>query len=869
MPLDTANLVKWFQERSFWIQEAARRLLTKENLTDADLAELAATCRHQGAGPKTTPKPAALPESAFAQKAVGVALRLNGISEVKGIEALNPRSPLTFNHEPLTIVYGGTGVGKSGYIRILNNVCGSKNRRKLLGNVFKGNAAQSCKINYALNGTAKENAWKPSDGLQSELASLEIYDSECGQVYVNSENKVTFEPWLLGLFQRLVDACTAVDRLLEAEIAALPSKKPTMPVELATSLAANWYAQLNAQTSAADATQWCDWLPALKEELESLHARLLEKNPAEQAKQLRTRKVALERFSTELVAIRDGLTDAVVAILLNTKANASAKRKAASEDAKKVFDEAPLDGVGLESWKLLWEQARAYSEEVAYLEKEFPFTGDDARCVLCQQSLGEEAKLRLVSFETFVKGELESLAKKAEAEVVALLQKLPKIPTPDDFTTRLATLGLDDDTLAQKLHQFRNDAQARRDALPAATSLEQVPSAPNAGLIAELVTLSAALEAKAKAFDEDAKKTDKTELKKKARELETRKWLSEQKASIEDEIARLKKIAALEAARKLTNTTVLSKKKSELAQELVSDAFIQRFNSELKALSAARIQVELVQSRTDKGHVFHQIRLKNAKVLVPTSEVLSEGERRVVSLAAFVADVEGIDANTPIVFDDPITSLDQDFEESVVARLVTLAKKRQVIVFTHRLSLLTLLEEAGKSAVVATRVVALNREPWGTGEPGETPFAARQPEKVLNGLNDWLTRARKIYTDSGKAEYDFHATGICCNVRILVERLVEDALLNGVVRRSRREVHTKNKIEGLAKIQVEDCRLIDELMTKYSRYKHSQSNETPVSLPEPDDIAADLTRLQTWLKEFSERKIPQPSAANILVTSTP
>src|ERR1017187_8411726 len=127
------------------------------------MAKLAAVCRQQGAEPKAKQKPAALPESTFAQKAVGVSLRLNGISEVKGIEALNPRSPLTFNQEPLTIVYGGTGAGQFGCVRILNNVCGSKNRRKLLGNVFQGIAAQSCKISYALNGTAKEIVWQPSD----------------------------------------------------------------------------------------------------------------------------------------------------------------------------------------------------------------------------------------------------------------------------------------------------------------------------------------------------------------------------------------------------------------------------------------------------------------------------------------------------------------------------------------------------------------------------------------------------------------------------------------------------------------------------------------------------------------------------------
>jgi len=274
MPLDTASLVKWFQERPFWIQEAARLLLTKENLAEADMAKLAAVCQQQVTEPKTTQKPAALPESAFAQKAAGVSLRLNGISEIKGIEALNPRSPLTFNQEPLTIVYGGTGVGKSGCVRILNNVCGSKNRRKLLGNVFQDAAAQSCKINYALNGTAKEIVWQPSDGLQAELSALEIYDSECGNVYVNAENEVTFEPWLLGVFQCLVDACAAVERILQTEIAALPSKKPAMPVELATSVAATWYAQISAQTSGDDVAQKCEWSPEHKEDLDNLHARL-------------------------------------------------------------------------------------------------------------------------------------------------------------------------------------------------------------------------------------------------------------------------------------------------------------------------------------------------------------------------------------------------------------------------------------------------------------------------------------------------------------------------------------------------------------------------------------------------------------------
>ena len=299
----------------------------------------------------------------------------------------------------------------------------------------------------------------------------------------------------------------------------------------------------------------------------------------------------------------------------------------------------------------------------------------------------------------------------------------------------------------------------------------------------------------------------------------------------------------------------LSTKKSELSQELVSDAFIGRFQAELKALGAARLKVELVQTRTTKGHVLHQVRLKQTILKAPMLDVLSEGERRVVSLAAFLADVGGIEASTPFVFDDPISSLDQDYEEAVVARLAALAKTRQVIVFTHRLSLLTMLEDALESAGLTARVVAINREPWGSGQPGATPFPARKPKQALNGLVDEVARARKILSGTGRADYEIHAKAICSDTRILVERLVEDILLNGVVLRFRRSLQTNGRINSLSKIQVADCKLIEEMMTKYSRYEHSQPKEAPVALPEPDEITTDLNVLQEWLKTFTERPV--------------
>jgi hypothetical protein len=64
----------------------------------------------------------------------------------------------------------------------------------------------------------------------------------------------------------------------------------------------------------------------------------------------------------------------------------------------------------------------------------------------------------------------------------------------------------------------------------------------------------------------------------------------------------------------LTNTTALSRRKSSLAEELITNAYIQRFRDELKGLKAEQISVDLKKSKTEVGRVYHSICLDNANV---------------------------------------------------------------------------------------------------------------------------------------------------------------------------------------------------------------------------------------------------------------
>lgn len=858
MSNDPNDLIKWFKTRPLWIQEGARRLHANGTLTPADEKDLAELCKKESLA-KAIGTPltdtVVLADDVFKSSVTTDTIRLNSISEPKGIDELNPRKPLKFDAGSLNIIYGHTGSGKSGYIRILKQVCAARAARKLLGNAFQTTGSpQSCKIGFSINGSNREITWTPSDGALSELSSIEIYDTDSGRVYTNQENEILFEPPVLALFQGLIDVERNVDRVLLTEIGSLPSKRPDIPSQHLKTKAASWYSSVTSATKDSDIDSACRWDKSNQDKLDDLSRRVAETNPAEEARKLRSLKKLTSDYLESLHRQRSSLADESLKKIDDARIIAATKRKAASEDAEKVFAHAPLAGVGGDSWKLLWEQARDYSTKVAYKEEPFPRTTVGARCVLCQQELASDAKERLTSFEKFVKGNLEIEAKAAEDHVDALLRALPVLDSGETNSLKLTALIITYEGAVSLLTAHHSALQSRLEAIKKQIPLPAFPTDEAIKLLGQIID---DLESKAKAYDEASIQTGRDGLQAEAKELSAQKWVSEQKVSIIAERNRLIAIQRLEAARRLLNTKALSDKKTLLTSEIVTEAFIKRFDDELKSLSPSRrLRAEVVKTKTTKGHVWHQIKLSGAQGDAKTGDVLSEGEQRIVSIAAFLAESEGLGANTPFIFDDPISSLDQEFEEATVRRLIDLAKKRQVIVFTHRISLQVLLEALADTEKLEQATISIQREPWGTGEPSAAPFFALRPDKAINQLiSERLPRLRKIFTSDGTAAYAPEAKSVCSEIRIIIERLLEHTLLSGVVLRFRRSIQTQ-QISSISKIKPEDCKMVEAYMTEYSKHEHSQPNETPVVPPTPDKIEADLKFLKEWYSEFTNRPVP-------------
>lgn len=851
------ELEDWLSQRNLWIQNATNRIIINNTINEEDINELVVLCKKEAGileDVNNDLKPIKFSLNSLCNEQTPNPLVIESISDLKGMFALSPRKPLQLGKESLTVVYGRNGSGKSSYVKVLKHACGARNPGKLLNNIFeKENQAKSFNIDIKIGEKQEKIYWKQEYGVVDKLKGIEIYDTDCAYVYVNSENEVIYEPWILTLLTNITDICAKVGEIIEKEMDNNVSKKTLLPKEYINTDAGKWYSDLSFKSN-NDLDSKLHWNIKLDKELQSLKQRLDVANPLEQSKTLRNKKDSLNKLIKNIETLEVGLGNEICNQYLSLKNDANLKRKVARDDVDKVLCSTSLEGIGTESWKLLWEQAREYSEKVAYMDKVFPNISEGSKCVLCQQPLNDETKNKLVSFEEFIKGSIQKQAIESETEFKNFGNKIINIPEEGVVDLLISSSGIINEKQITIIKSVFNDFRARKNSLLSARNIDDISEIPDTEIFNNYRMEIDVLEEKACTFDEDAKNQSREDIQKKVYELEAKRWVYQQKESIEEEIQRLSLINGLKKSKKLTSTQAISVKKSELSNKLVTEEYMNRFEKELKILGGHQLKVELVKTRAQKGHIFHQIKLKNCKENINASDVLSEGEMRIVSLVAFLADVESRKNSTPFIFDDPISSLDQEYEEATVERLIELSKNRQVVIFTHRLSLLTLIEDSAKNHGVETSVVSLRNEYWGAGEPNETPINVKKPENALNSLiNDRLSKATKILKEFGQSEYEPLAKAICSDFRIIIERFIENNLLCDVVQRFRRSINTLGKLEKISLITAEDCKLFDELMTKYSKYEHSQSIELPVFPPNVVDLKEDMEKLKSWNDGFKKR----------------
>lgn len=125
-------------------------------------------------------------------------LKLVKISQVEGINALVPGQTIEFG-ENLTIIYGSNGSGKSGYIRLFNNVFITKGEKKILPNVHEDQPAEK-KAVFDFHSAGDYALQYPDDCTNPEFKQFSVFDEKAVHAHLNNKNQFEFRLYISSIY---------------------------------------------------------------------------------------------------------------------------------------------------------------------------------------------------------------------------------------------------------------------------------------------------------------------------------------------------------------------------------------------------------------------------------------------------------------------------------------------------------------------------------------------------------------------------------------------------------------------------------------------------------------------------------------------
>ena len=276
-----------------------------------------------------------------------------------------------------------------------------------------------------------------------------------------------------------------------------------------------------------------------------------------------------------------------------------------------------------------------------------------------------------------------------------------------------------------------------------------------------------------------------------AQELRARKLLAKHQQTVLDDIERRKKYAAYGLCLDDTRTQAITTKSTAVTKTAVSQKLKKSFQDELVRLSFRHVEVELKELGGADGVFYHKLVLTRAPG-VDLPKVVSEGEQRCLSIAAFFAELSTADDPSGIVFDDPVSSLDFQWRNGVAQRLVQESKTRQVIVFTHDVVFLLALKQYADELGIESLDQHVRHLSKGAGVCAEElPWVALPVKKKLGYLKTCWQATDKLSRDGHQDAYEKEAKYLYGLLREAWERALEEVLLGGVIERYRPGIQTQ------------------------------------------------------------------------------
>lgn len=852
----------WSKGLPTWQQDAIARIYANRELGASDIDDLYTFAKAEaGIATPNVKNPKKLDDAQVAAPADPTRLvQLVAIKDLLNVNALAGGSRLPIAATGLTVIYGENGAGKSGYSRVLKHACRARDQREAILPDARLDRAQagipSATFEAEINGVNADLPWAYGMDAPEPLSEISIFDTHCARAYIDNHGDYAYRPNGLDILESLVGVCAKLKALAAKE------KSANTPSNAAYAAMANQKTVVGKALHGIPGATKVNTIEALArlseteiERLAFLTMTLAEADPKQKAQALRQRAGRLIELKDRIDAAVPVVDDSKLATLRNLIDRLKAAQ-AAADLAAANFKATPgqLVGTGGDEWKALFEAARTFTK-VSHHQHELGKLPGDSLCPLCQNPLGDEGAGRLVRFEKFIQQTAEALAKKARTEAEAAYKSVQTANLSLQLGVALTDeLKAIDSELAALCSAFQIGLHARQkqtmDASSAKFGWDQIQALPDDPR-SRLDRHVAAMAEQAKALEATADEKTKAAMTQEKLELDARKRLGEIKAAVLETITKYELCSNLQACIDGMDTRAISRKSTELSRTMASQELADALNAELKSLKVHELYVGM-KPESPGGKTQFKLTLQLPGGGAP-SAVLSEGEQRAIAIASFLAEIKLGKGRGGIVFDDPVSSLDHRRRWEVAERLALESKERQVIIFTHDIYFLAILEQKADAIGSTLAKNYIRRTAQGFGvHSQDLPFDVVGTKARVGQLRQVLAEAQKAKKDGDDDRLRMVTSFAYSRLRLAWERCVEEVLFNGVIQRFGEGISTQ-KLKAVL-VTDDDYKQIDAGMTKSSKFEHDAASPVGrLPIPDPSELSQDIEKLEAFRMAVDKR----------------
>jgi energy-coupling factor transporter ATP-binding protein EcfA2 len=472
-------LLAWSAGLHQWQQDLLRRLALGEAMAHTDYrayADRLAGAELAAAGPWAEPPKISavsselVPLSADHLQVVAADVPpvcVTKILHIEGANALAPGAEIHFEPRGLSVIAGKNGSGKSGFTRLLKQVCISRSPESILPNAFGNGEVPSAVISFlAGDAPTAEVSWK-HDVLNrpSALHRVRVFDSHAAVAHLANSNEVAYVPLTLRVLSDYTQALGLIAGELNKDLEILRSNKRTWP-ELQVGILLPIFDNLGSE-SARDEISRLGVLTAEETEefgkLPALIQNATVSDPTTLMVQAKGRSQQLVVLANRLKAVADGMSPARLKALADSRVALKAADAAVSAAVQGFDEDSPLPGVGSAAWQRLWTEAASLAAEHEHTVDRFPDAYGVSRCLLCHQATAGPVEERLSRFAAWMEAEAQTAATQARIVYAANLKSLADLNLEDLVSHAEITVFALHNRSAVDLQSIRDETIVLRD----------------------------------------------------------------------------------------------------------------------------------------------------------------------------------------------------------------------------------------------------------------------------------------------------------------------------------------------------------------------------------------------------------------------